>query len=365
MSTADSTGIAPPPPPLGGTMVLMHGRLVDFGQELAGFAADHASWYDHFPSDEPLYALPTSVISRMETSGPQRVAAMDSATAQAERSFTRLCLAAGAVGTWSGRPIVYPWLLSSLPPPTAALILRTWDDPKMVFQFQQAFEELDRIRPNLAGYAGRLMTDPAFVAARDALRVRWRMLPWDLRLSFPLSGAAEVPRPGDNLDSDRTGLGRFLIELHRFLADWELLGLATWDLPLPRGPLLPDPRPSGPRGRLLLDLPAWFPFEGSDGLAAELRYLRPQGQIQLDHAALYASMLGVDFIERAMIARAPDPARPPPGWVKLVIDALADALEISPEHARALRKAISACRRGHRDSVPILRKRNLRKRKRA
>ena len=128
--------------------------------------------------------------------------------------------------------------------------------------------------------------------------------------------------------------------------------MATWDLPLPRGPRLDADRTG--RGTRL-ELPGWFPGDGH-GPAHDLLRLRRPATPRFEHAKLHASMLAVDFLERAIDARAPDPGRPPRGWVGLVLDAVADAMDVSTDHVRALRKAISACRRGRRDDVAIFRR---------
>jgi hypothetical protein len=163
---------------------------------------------------------------------------------------------------------------------------------------------------------------------------------------------------------------QFQKDLGDFLDHWGLLCMATWDLPKPQLPLLPASIPNEsaaiPKRGLHIVLPVHYPVIGNDELLFEIR--RQQVSLArecglddsiaaLAHHQVLGQMLEVDHIERIIRSRYEDRGRNT-GLVQMIKHAIADALQIRVNHVERLRKAISACKRGKRDSVSWLRSRD-------
>jgi hypothetical protein len=73
----------------------------------------------------------------------------------------------------------------------------------------------------------------------------------------------------------------------------------------------------------------------------------------LPHFKAYATIFEVLHGERVITGRYSRAIRPP-GFVGLIKEAIAEALGITVDQVEKWRKAISACRRGRRDSVAAL-----------
>lgn len=334
--------------------------------EWARFEREHAGWLARVPPG-PLYCLREAMIARLEGPGGVRPPVLDGPAAAAERSLLDLCRRQFAVGFEEGRPIPYPFLIPRPAPPSPE------EFPDMGWSRAQwiGIERLvargDLAHGRLKGYVGWLSSEPAFLEAVRSLERRWRDLPGGQRPAFPLGRPNPLPQPhpAEDVEPAPEATRAFAAELVAFLDRWGLTELASWDLPLPQGPLIAAPSPAVPSCGVRLFVPFFYPLAGDADLlghlldeqraVAEAHGLDP-GVAGLSHHKLYGQMLEVLHLERAARARYARP-RPPRGLVDALVGAIAEALGISAERVRRLRKMIATCRAGRRGAVKALRPR--------
>lgn len=331
------------------------------------FSRRHDGWFRGNPT-RPLYRLPEAAIARLERPRLGHPPLLDAAAAAAERDLLALCLLSRAVGFLDREPIVYPYL------DRAATRTFRQDFPDHGWTEAQ-WAEARRLegkaataRLRLKGYAGWLATEPPFLDDAAALETRWAALPDRERPSFPLRRAVPfVPRPGEATPPRAPGaVASFAADYDAFCDRWGLTGMATWDLPDPQGPLFPSLLPPGapalPRHGLHVVLPLHYPLAHDDdllrqivqlqrGLAAELGVDRTAAG--LPHHEAYATILEVVHWERVVTGRYGG-GRRRPGFVGLVVEAVAVAAGREVNLVQKWRKAVSACRRGKRAGVKAL-----------
>ena len=209
---------------------------------------------------------------------------------------------------------------------------------------------------------GWLVTEPGFLTARDQLAENWRRLRPSERPSFPLERSPkpwEQPPPAEVV--------QFRQDLIDFLDHWGLMSMATWYLPQPQGPLIPAPirpnSPAMPKHGLHIVLPIHYPLLSSDRLLFEIQRLQARFAKEagldtsvagLPHHQAYGQLFEAEHIERTVRSRYSHRSHNR-GFVLAIEHAISDVLGIGDNHARRLRKAISACKRGKRDSISWLR----------
>lgn len=338
------------------------------GRHWEEFARRHADWLGRHPAD-PLYCLPEAAIRRLRRPRSDHPPLLDPADAAAERDLLALCRLSRAVGFGAGKPIVYPFLDATRP--------RAFRDDFADHGWTEAqwaaarWLEQKGAKANLRlkGYAGWLATETPYLDAARALLTRWLSLPDGRRPGFPLRRTAPaLLRPGESARSPApTAVAAFAADYDAFCDRWGLLGLASWDLPEPQGPLLPSLLPEGapalPRHGLHLVLPLHYPLAHDDdllhrilelqrGLAADRGLDRTLAG--LPHHEAYATILEVVHWERVINGRY-GRARRRAGFVGLVVEAVAEAVGREVNLIEKWRKAVSACRRGKRSSVKALR----------
>jgi hypothetical protein len=288
--------------------------------------------------------------------------------ARAERAFTDLCRRYPAVGCWQGWPVIYNLLQPPLPLPDSLLQQLGWTRQQQLAAQRLVAGSPERAQ-RLKGYAGWLLTEPAFVQETKELANRWEALPADGRPGFPLRRPLTLPGAGATPALSPAGAA-FEQEVRRFLDRWGLTQLASWDLPEPQGPLLPNPLPPGspavPAHGIHLFLPLHYPMQGDDELLRQIFHLQRGGARDLGlteslaglpHHKGYASLFDVLHLEQAIKARL-DSAQKRGGRITRVEEAIAAGLDISVAQVQKCRKAISACLRGRRSRVPWLQPRN-------
>jgi hypothetical protein len=230
---------------------------------------------------------------------------------------------------------------------------------------------IDPVADRVKGYTGWLLSDPAFLEEAGRLRALYTTLPAPLRPRFPLyrpSPAVQHPRL-PSFDPEVAGVSarEFGGALVRLLDRWGLRCLAAWDLPVPQGPLLPNPlppnSPAQPRTGANLHIPTYYPVRGSDDIEAQILRIQSQAarDLGVDGSAVglprheaYAQLLDVLHLERSIRARFPGP-RAPRGLVNRIVAAVSDFLELEADRVQKYRKAIARCQRGDRAGVAILR----------
>lgn len=328
---------------------------------VAEFLTEHHDWAGRFPSGELVYAIPEVALgslARPTSSHPP--ARFDRATVDVERAFARLCRGLNAVGVWGTTPVSFPLLRPPVPPPdTAAMRARGWSVAQMA-AIGGLVDQTTGANQRLVGVAGWLMTEPTFLHAVGDLRTRWEALPPFLRPRFPLDRGCVS---ADDAATPRVRVvEEFVAAFEPVLDRWGLTGFATWDLPVPQGPLLPNPLPASspahPRHGVHLFVPIHYPLQGDDDL---LRRVRDEQRAQaadlgidlsfggLAHPETHAYLVRLQHLERAIRARFP--GHRPRGLIDHIEEAAAVVLSLSTDRVRRLRIDLAACRRGHRTRV--------------
>lgn len=336
--------------------------------DLEAFHARHVAWIDRAPAG-PIHCLPEGSIGRLARTSRNQPPVLDHTAIRAERDLLALCRRTNSVGFDGPRPIAYPYLTPPLaiPPPE--------DYPQLPWlrthrvALEQAVALAGRANDRLKGYAGWLVTEPPFLEAVTGLEARWRSLPDRVRPGFPLGPAPTTAVAPAGSSPAPPEASAFAADFASFCGRWGLVGMATWHLPLPQGPLLPSPLGGGQAPiaeGVHLFLPAHYPLAGDDDLLsmilAEQKALArrlglDESVAGLPHHRIYARMLEVSHHEATIAARYGGPSQPQ-DFIQQIIEALAEGLGQSVDNVRRLRKEISACRRGLRDTLPRLRPRS-------
>jgi hypothetical protein len=324
--------------------------------ELDTFLKRHPDWGSRLAAVEPVYGLPSAAVEALVS---RRRPLLDPPRAAAERDFNDLLARSVAIGVWQNAPVRYPFLAPRPPRPDPAAFPGLNWTASQVAQIGTLLGRADDYAERLKGYAGWLVTEPQFLAERDRLRSAWQSLAPGQRPAPPLGRLLEVPRPGRPLREFGRSLGSFLER-------WGLTEMATWDLPQPQGPLLPNLLPPGapadPTHGVRISLPAHFPVAGADNLTRAVRQLQAQAAADagltaeaagLPHHQSYARMLEAAHLEHVIRTRIPDP--PPQGLAGAIIAAIAGHLGCGEDAVRKYRKAIARCRRGERQKISWLR----------
>ncbi len=333
---------------------------VSFAESWVNFREKYAAWLEPFQSKGPLYRVPAAITKVLAKSRNSSRPIMDDDDAKAEDAFDRLCHQHGIEGVWDHQPIDYRFLNDGpLPLPTNLQELANdlgWET-KHLSQVRQAFSKTESIHWKLKGYVGWLMTEPSFREAVTLLSEHWSSLPASIRPAFPLG---RVTAHGSVFSPE---LHEFHADLMKFLDDWQLVGLATWELPIPQGPLFANPQlPTAIRNPIAgvsVFVPLYYPVTSGDELlqmmVAQQAQMARQAKLDpsrtaLPHFKAYARMVDVVHWERVVTERYGQP-RKPQGFVSSLESALQDHLRLSADQVQRFRKNIAACLRGGRSHV--------------
>jgi hypothetical protein len=328
--------------------------------EWRDFCRQHRSWLErHAPDGEVIYRLPTSIVAALAGPLLHGRPILSPADQHAEEAFDAVCGRFNAEGVYRGQPVVYAHLRPPVPPPTQEQYLACGIDGDVIGMVTAGVQRCHELQARNKGYIGRLVTDPTFRSARDALRASWQQQPQAERPGFPLRRAITgVPIyeavPASPAQTDLQD------QLAAFLDRYGLLGMATWELPDPAGPLLDGfiwgrQAPHLLAGRSVqIAVPAHFYFPGSDdlhGLVQDLQRQQTQAAgldpscIGPRSAESYAHLLEIDHFQRVADQRYGQRPRAK-GYVNRLRDALADYLGIGLEHFRTLHRALTGYLRG-------------------
>jgi hypothetical protein len=346
------------------------------GTRLEDLWGRRPAWVMAAARNDTIYSLPEPAINALARGDAAGQVFLDPTQAAAEHEFTALCAEFHAIGTQAGWFVTHTPLNARARPDGLADLLR-WaaNTPKFewaaraVAAIDSAHEKSSRAADRVKGYTGWLLTEPAFLDEVGRLRTLWGELPEQLRPGFPLyRPGAEVQDPaGPRIDARPSGsparvFGKALV---RLLDRWVLTHLATWDVPVPQGPLMPNllppSAPAQPRTGVHLFVPTFYPIPGTDDLATEIFQIQQRAArdfgvdgsaVGLPRHEAYAHVLDVLHLERSILARFP--GRPPRGLVDRIVRAAADHLGMQEARVRKYRKAIAQCRRGDRARVAIL-----------
>ncbi|MFO0802848.1 MAG: hypothetical protein U0791_06960 [Gemmataceae bacterium] len=350
------------------------------------------SWQDlirRFPkwepgrADEPVYAITPEALDAFEGK-----AFFSTDALEAERKFSDFCKGNGIVGMWRGQTITFPLMIGATPS-IRSLPQATLDETGLRGQEARLDSLTNRATAasdRQLGVIGWLLTEPMFLRELEALKVSHAALAPTERPRFPMTRLSKIRLPNISIADvkfpppfdqrlvtiqhmnepapESEAVVGFRALLNGLLDKWGLACLATWDLPLPQGPLLPNLFPPGshlhPAHGVNLHLPIHYPLQGDDQLLKRIRDLQREQAATLglppsfggiSHHQQYAQMFRVLHLDLSILSRLREKR---PGLVGVIEIAGANAFGISTGQVRKLRHAITACRKGKRASVPFL-----------
>ena len=332
-------------------------------EEWEDFASKHQGWLQEVKRAGPLYCLPKEVIDSLAQCSRPKCQLLNRQAIKAEQDLARLCGPVRAVGFSEGRFIYYPFLVaapagSSGQPSTAE---SSW--------LSSVVSDDEAILERLKGYVGRLVTDPLFMADVAPLSARWQRWSESQRPILPLQRFICANHYPVLVHTATAEQNAFEESFRVFCDRWLLAGMVTWDLPVPRGPVLPAAgQPTlecDPAGMLTLVVPFFYPLLGDDSLPVAI-YRRQKADVRqkgldpdlagLTHYKAYGHMLAVAHLEQVIMNRYGH-GKHPYGVVSQVEEALHHVLGVGLDQIKKFRKAISACRRGKRAGLKWLRPR--------
>jgi len=332
------------------------------------FRTGHTDWWSQFAPDSPTYSLPLPIIESLGPPGPQdhvrRRVFLSTQEANAETAFTTLCrsYSAGCVGVWLDHPIDFPLLNSAVEQPPVTIptdLIAEWatltNRPAGLLdhQVQDALGRLQQTQQQLLGYCGWLFANQNFRHELAELRELWR--PSDCQSSAglllaPPSCEASGRRSGTRRLRGRRA--RFHEALDGLCGKWFLAGLATWDLPLPQGPLesLPAALVARLRGpdAIVDHFPLFFDIPSDIDLREQVRDRQAiDGQLQgisgfpvtntsprAGRLSEFTNLVRLWLIEHAVQQRCGSPR----GIVTRVVELVADVFGVSTDRVRQLHR---------------------------
>ena len=372
-SRRDSAGSATPESP-DGTLAQVAGMRA-WGSAWGLFQSDWRGWLGLVDAAAPAYCLPDTVIEGLGLPDPvrptNRRVFLSADEADAEFAFTALCreFSSQCVGVWLERPINFPLLSSAAAAPpiiipadlTARWAASTGRSEQLLSnQVDDLVANLHRTNQQLLGFCGWLLTNDGFQQELHDLRDLWR--PSDnhgsgIGLFRPAMVDAAGRRPGTRRLSGRKA--RFCGALDNLCSKWSLAGLATWDLPLPLGPLESVPaaliaRLRGPDATVD-HFPPFYDIPSDVDLREQVRDRQMvDGELQgipdlpvtntsprAGHLSGLANLLRVWLIENAVYQRYGKPR----GIVSRIVDGMAEHLGVGSDRAWQLHKRCCGLRR--------------------
>jgi hypothetical protein len=332
------------------------------------FQTDQGDWCSRVASGNPLYCLPLPIIDGLGPPGPQdhvgRRVFLSAQDANAEAAFTAVCQShsTGCVGVWLDRPIDFPLLNSAVEQPPVTIptdLIAEWatltNRPAGLLdhQVQDALGRLQHTQRQLLGYCGWLRSNSDFEHELAGVRELWQ--PSDCRGSTNILLAPPQIEASNRRSGTRRLRGRrarFHEALDGLCGKWFLAGLATWDLPLPQGPLesLPAALVARLRGpdAIVDHFPLFFDIPSDIDLREQVRDRQAiDGQLQgisgfpvtntsprAGRLSEFTNLVRLWLIEHAVQQRCGSPR----GIVTRVVELVADVFGVSTDRVRQLHR---------------------------
>jgi hypothetical protein len=240
---------------------------------------------------------------------------LDAKSREAERDLATICDRSGAIGISGDRFIKYSLLQPLLVWPSNLhlndFIELGWDETQIA-SLKSLSNPTSTINHRLRAAAGRLVSMPTFKAAREKIRDAWLSLPPSKRPLLPIARSSLFPASHRlDLRPPTSALGEFMGKFDQFCFEWHLLGMATWDLPDVRRPIMvPGLASDGElrRGDLTVTIPWHFHVLAEDGLGPvlEAEHRHQASELGITDGAsweTYAHLLGVHYWEIALCNR--------------------------------------------------------------
>lgn len=326
----------------------------DCGPRLDELRLLYGDWFaDRLSESSVVYRLPGTILQRLTG-----LLALTPEDQRAEALLDRICTKCHSVAVTGTSAVPYRWLRPRLAQPRTewfgSMRALGWTSAH-VWQAWELIDKADGMADRVKGAAGRLICCPNFLAARDQLQSRWQALPDELRPELPLYRSPQSAQQPPELQrvSAPPRLKRFTKELDAFCDEWNLQGLATWELPNPQGPKWPVLSPSSEANRqpvVSLETPWHFPVQHRDGCGDVVNEIHSQdatsrGIDDLAHWKTYAHLLELDHWERVIRSRYLD-RKKPRGFVTGLEGVLGDLLDLDLDRVRKLRKLLRTLRGG-------------------
>ncbi len=338
-------------------------------RELPGFFHFEPAWADfkalcplwvgsRLRESTVIYRLPTFVLPTL-----QLTLGLSEDDVSAEMRFDELCLRMRAVAICNDRPIPYRWLLPAPAPfprkRIEAMLNLGWTEAQ-IRKVPQMLQIANDISERVESIAGRRICNPEFLAERDRLRVEWAALPENQRPQFPLPRTPRLSQLVGWLQATEApqALGAFLRTFDGFCERWHLLGMATWDLPDPMGPMWPEmtAKPqSGADDALVLRSPYDFPILDSDRVGLIVREQHEQsakdrGVTDFRRWQTYARLLEIDHWERVLKTRYGD-YKWPRNRINFLESTMGKLIHRDAERVQKHRKNLRALKLGRRKAL--------------
>jgi len=310
--------------------------------------------------DEPFYALPAEAIDTLSRPiGRKGRRWIDPPQCKAEHAFTLHCQLMNCVGYQSDGAILYhPLTRKAIDTTEPVLASMGWSASQL-----RALEEGDRKGSSayhrLRGVAGWLLTEPDFLKEVKEVRTLYHAIPRSSRPRFPLGRILAAP---GRLTNAEALFGTALVSL---LDRWGLMNLASWGLPSPQGPLLPNELPetslARPAHGIHVYIPMHYPLKDDDEIQRKIEKYQQQAARELGihpslaglaHFETYERMFQVLHLERAIRRRF---LKNPSGLVGAIEEAASEAFHLSTDRIKRLRKYIAHCQAGMRSQIKELR----------
>jgi len=339
-----------------------------------GFWEEHPEWAMQKFKQDTIYCLTEPVVAILASADRKKRCLLNSEQARAELAFTSICREFFAIGivnqqfitgtTLNPRPGILDHAYLE------GMKQHRWTD-RDIRNYGICRGHIDLVAERMMGYVGWLLTEPEYIRHVDRMREWWLKIPSSLRPVFPLR------RPDREAWTQRCRMPRMMYgtsepvdefgeACDKFLDRWSLTHLATWDIPVPQGPLLPNLLPitsrAFPRNSIHLSIPPWCPIKGTDNLVSEVQRIQLQAMrdLGIDESGaglprheVYGKLAEMIRLEQTIRSRF-DLNSPPPGLMNGIARSAEEALGVSPRQMRKYRTAIGRCQKGERQTVPML-----------
>ncbi|MDR3633348.1 MAG: hypothetical protein P4L84_05885 [Isosphaeraceae bacterium] len=221
-----------------------------------GFLDQHPDWRDRANRADPIYALPEMVINDLARSahssavtkgGPPAKTFISQDAAGAELDFLDLCreTSASCVAVLNGLPLEYPFLAAGMSPAAQSTDRFGCGFIKLPGVLARPVAELTDYfvgdQHQMLDYAGQLNLNQRYGPYREqrgALLSQYEALLTPP--GFPLAltsnqglGGQGAPRNRRPRSKGGKEAAAFQRDVEEFLRRWNLLGLVSWDLPVP------------------------------------------------------------------------------------------------------------------------------------
>jgi hypothetical protein len=278
---------------------------------LQQFREKHANWIalEHDDDDVAYCLHPEYVDASLQLFD------LDANSREAEKDLATTCDRNSAIAVCGDRFIKYSLLRPLLTWPSnldlSDFLAQGWDQTHIA-SIKNFSNPTEKINHRLRAAAGRLVSMPAFLSARDRVHQVWQQLPPRVRPLLPIARSARIAAAHKlDLEPAPAPLAAFIEEFDRFCDEWHLLGMSTWTLPDVRGPnWVPGlaPGDSLRRGELTVSTPWHFPVLAEDGLGPilEAEHRHQAAERGVNDAASwesYAHLLGIYYWESVLCSR--------------------------------------------------------------